>query len=82
MTCSGTVTRIDGHNSDVRLKSTSGVDLICQLLSVFTAAPRCAETHSSSFVRLFMRVCKSLIEPIGFNQSTRQVQRKAEYAII
>jgi hypothetical protein len=29
-----------------------------------------------------MRVCKSLIEPIGFNQSTRQVQRSAAYAII
>ena len=72
---SGTVTRMDGHVSDVRLKGTSGIELICQLVAVFAAAPRCAETHASAFVKLFVRLCEKLMEPIEFSQASRQVKK-------
>jgi hypothetical protein len=70
----GTVTRIDGHTSDVRLKGTAGIEFICQLVSVFAAVPRCAEAHACAFVKLFMKVCARLIEPIDYSQVTRQVK--------
>lgn len=64
---------MDGHGSDVRLQGTSGIELICQLLAVFVAAPRCAESHAPAFIRLFMRLCVKLMEPIEFSQASRQV---------
>jgi hypothetical protein len=73
MQCAGTVTRIEGQRSDVRLKGTSGFELVCQLVSVFAAVPRCAEAHAPAFVKLFMKVCERLIEPIDFSQATLQV---------
>ena len=57
----------------MRLKGTSGFELVCQLVSVFAAAPRCAEAHAPAFVKLFMKVCERLIEPIDFSQATFQV---------
>jgi hypothetical protein len=69
----GTVTRIEGHSSDVRLKSTDSIDLICQLLSVFAVVPQCAEAHSQAFVKLFVKLCERLIGPIEFSQASRQV---------
>ena len=69
----GTVTRIDGHSSDVRLRGTSGIELICQLVSVFAAAPRCAEAHANAFVGLFMKMCERLVEPVVASRVTIQV---------
>lgn len=61
--------------SDVRLKGTSGIELICQLVAVFAAAPRCAETHAPAFVKLFLRLCEKLMEPIEYGQASHQVKK-------